>query len=132
MNTPTSKPLFSSVPVRTSLGSVLTHNKNHTLVCCFFNLALAGETAREFEHSFRLLSYLVRFVLFAHRSPSDHPGIDNTTQIERFQEKAYIELQDYVTTTYPEDSYRSVAFKLQLAFGCRLFLDRSSLIGAHF
>lgn len=40
----------------------------------------------------------------------DHPGIDNTPQIERFQEKAYMELQDYVTRTYPEDSYRSVGF----------------------
>lgn len=40
----------------------------------------------------------------------DHPGIDNTTQIERFQEKAYMELQDYVTRTYPEDSYRLVVF----------------------
>lgn len=36
----------------------------------------------------------------------DHPGINNTPQIERFQEKAYMELQDYVTTTYPEDCYR--------------------------
>lgn len=41
-------------------------------------------------------------------SVPDHPGIDNTPQIERFQEKAYMELQDYVTRTYPEDSYRSV------------------------
>lgn len=55
-------------------------------------------------------------VSFARRSPPDHPGIDNTPQIERFQEKAYTELQDYVTTTYPEDSYRLVAFKLQLSF----------------
>lgn len=41
-------------------------------------------------------------------SVPDHPGIDNTPQIERFQEKAYMELQDYVTRTYPEDCYRSV------------------------
>lgn len=40
----------------------------------------------------------------------DHPGIDNIPQIERFQEKAYMELQDYVTRTYPEDSYRFVVF----------------------
>lgn len=46
--------------------------------------------------------HLCLYVVFA----SDHPGIDNTTQIERFQEKAYMELQDYVTRTYPEDSYR--------------------------
>uniref|UniRef100_A0A3Q1IUJ3 Nuclear receptor subfamily 2, group C, member 1 n=1 Tax=Anabas testudineus TaxID=64144 RepID=A0A3Q1IUJ3_ANATE len=51
-------------------------------------------------------AYLKAIVLF---SP-DHPGIDNTTQIERFQEKAYMELQDYVTRTYPEDSYRLVVF----------------------
>ncbi|XP_036374218.1 nuclear receptor subfamily 2 group C member 1 isoform X1 [Megalops cyprinoides] len=47
-------------------------------------------------------AYLKAIVLF---SP-DHPGIDNTLQIERFQEKAYMELQDYVTRTYPEDTYR--------------------------
>ncbi|TWW75893.1 nuclear receptor subfamily 2 group C member 1 isoform X1 [Takifugu flavidus] len=47
-------------------------------------------------------AYLKAIVLF---SP-DHPGIDNTPQIERFQEKAYMELQDYVTRTYPEDCYR--------------------------
>ena len=40
----------------------------------------------------------------------DHPGIDNIPQIEMFQEKAYMELQDYVTRTYPEDSYRLVLF----------------------
>uniref|UniRef100_A0A8C7DPF3 Nuclear receptor subfamily 2 group C member 1 n=1 Tax=Oncorhynchus kisutch TaxID=8019 RepID=A0A8C7DPF3_ONCKI len=44
----------------------------------------------------------------------DHPGIDNTLQIERFQEKAYMELQDYVTRTYPEDSYRLSKLLLRL------------------
>uniref|UniRef100_A0A8C2XRW7 Nuclear receptor subfamily 2, group C, member 1 n=1 Tax=Cyclopterus lumpus TaxID=8103 RepID=A0A8C2XRW7_CYCLU len=53
-------------------------------------------------------AYLKAIVLF---SP-DHPGIDNTPQIERFQEKAYMELQDYVTTSYPEDSYRSLLLRL--------------------
>uniref|UniRef100_H3DF13 Nuclear receptor subfamily 2, group C, member 1 n=1 Tax=Tetraodon nigroviridis TaxID=99883 RepID=H3DF13_TETNG len=48
-------------------------------------------------------AYLKAIVLF---SPADHPGINNTPQIERFQEKAYMELQDYVSRTYPEDSYR--------------------------
>uniref|UniRef100_A0A3Q2QF93 Nuclear receptor subfamily 2, group C, member 1 n=1 Tax=Fundulus heteroclitus TaxID=8078 RepID=A0A3Q2QF93_FUNHE len=47
-------------------------------------------------------AYLKAIALF---SP-DHPGIDNIQQIEMFQEKAYTELQDYVTRTYPEDSYR--------------------------
>ncbi|XP_059916232.1 nuclear receptor subfamily 2 group C member 1 isoform X1 [Gadus macrocephalus] len=47
-------------------------------------------------------AYLKAIVLF---SP-DHPGIDNILQIERFQEKAYMELQDYVTKCYPEDTYR--------------------------
>ncbi|XP_068595066.1 nuclear receptor subfamily 2 group C member 1 [Brachionichthys hirsutus] len=55
-------------------------------------------------------AYLKAIVLF---SP-DHPGIDNTLQIERFQEKAYIELQDYVTRTYPEDSYRLSKLLLRL------------------
>ncbi|KAM4554283.1 nuclear receptor subfamily 2 group C member 1 isoform 1-T2 [Fundulus diaphanus] len=47
-------------------------------------------------------AYLKAIALF---SP-DHPGIDNIQQIEMFQEKAYTELQDYVTRAYPEDSYR--------------------------
>ncbi|KAJ8002630.1 hypothetical protein DPEC_G00160880 [Dallia pectoralis] len=55
-------------------------------------------------------AYLKAIVLF---SP-DHPGIDNTMQIERFQEKAYMELQDYVTRTYPEDSYRLSKLLLRL------------------
>uniref|UniRef100_A0AAX7VUB4 Nuclear receptor subfamily 2, group C, member 1 n=1 Tax=Astatotilapia calliptera TaxID=8154 RepID=A0AAX7VUB4_ASTCA len=53
-------------------------------------------------------AYLKAIVLF---SP-DHPGIDNIPQIERFQEKAYMELQDYVTRTYPEDSYRFLLLRL--------------------
>uniref|UniRef100_A0AAQ4QX43 Nuclear receptor subfamily 2 group C member 1 n=1 Tax=Gasterosteus aculeatus aculeatus TaxID=481459 RepID=A0AAQ4QX43_GASAC len=55
-------------------------------------------------------AYLKAIVLF---SP-DHPGIDNTPQIERFQEKAYMELQDYVTSSYPEDSYRLSKLLLRL------------------
>lgn len=55
-------------------------------------------------------AYLKAIVLF---SP-DHPGIDNTLQIERFQEKAYMELQDYVTKTYPEDTYRLSKLLLRL------------------
>lgn len=38
----------------------------------------------------------------------DHSGVDGTLQIERFQEKAYMELQDYVSKVYPEDTYRWV------------------------
>nr|XP_057931902.1 nuclear receptor subfamily 2 group C member 1 [Doryrhamphus excisus]XP_057931903.1 nuclear receptor subfamily 2 group C member 1 [Doryrhamphus excisus] len=55
-------------------------------------------------------AFLKAIVLF---SP-DHPGIDNTPQIERFQEKAYMELQDYVTRTYPEDTYRLSKLLLRL------------------
>lgn len=36
----------------------------------------------------------------------DHPGLTGSTQIEKFQEKAQMELQDYVQKTYPEDTYR--------------------------
>ncbi|PIO32479.1 hypothetical protein AB205_0150740, partial [Aquarana catesbeiana] len=35
-----------------------------------------------------------------------HPGLSGTEQIESFQEKAQMELQDYVQKTYPEDTYR--------------------------
>uniref|UniRef100_A0A8C9W0W8 Nuclear receptor subfamily 2, group C, member 1 n=1 Tax=Scleropages formosus TaxID=113540 RepID=A0A8C9W0W8_SCLFO len=55
-------------------------------------------------------AYLKAIVLF---SP-DHPGIENTLQIQRFQEKAHIELQDYVTRTYPEDTYRLSKLLLRL------------------
>uniref|UniRef100_A0A672ITK5 Nuclear receptor subfamily 2, group C, member 2 n=1 Tax=Salarias fasciatus TaxID=181472 RepID=A0A672ITK5_SALFA len=47
-------------------------------------------------------AYLKAIVLF---SP-DHPGVDTGGQIEKFQEKALMELQDYVQKTYPEDTYR--------------------------
>ncbi|XP_068453982.1 nuclear receptor subfamily 2 group C member 2 isoform X2 [Clinocottus analis] len=47
-------------------------------------------------------AYLKAVVLF---SP-DHPGVDSSGQIEKFQEKALMELQDYVQKTYPEDTYR--------------------------
>ncbi|RVE71637.1 hypothetical protein OJAV_G00053850 [Oryzias javanicus] len=55
-------------------------------------------------------AYLKAIVLF---SP-DHPGIDDIPQIEVFQEKAYTELQDYITRTYPEDSYRLSKLLLRL------------------
>uniref|UniRef100_A0A1A8IDM2 Nuclear receptor subfamily 2, group C, member 2 n=1 Tax=Nothobranchius kuhntae TaxID=321403 RepID=A0A1A8IDM2_NOTKU len=47
-------------------------------------------------------AYLKALVLF---SP-DHPGVDSSGQIEKFQEKALMELQDYVQKTYSYDSYR--------------------------
>ncbi|CAL9702603.1 unnamed protein product [Knipowitschia caucasica] len=47
-------------------------------------------------------AYLKAIVLF---SP-DHPGVDGGGQIEKYQEKALMELQDYVQKTYPEDTYR--------------------------
>ncbi|XP_033982218.1 nuclear receptor subfamily 2 group C member 2 isoform X3 [Trematomus bernacchii] len=47
-------------------------------------------------------AYLKAIVLF---SP-DHPGVDSSGQIEKFQEKALMELQDYVQKTYPEETYR--------------------------
>ncbi len=39
---------------------------------------------------------------------SDHPGVDGSGQIEKFQEKALMELQDYVQKTYPDDTYRYI------------------------
>ncbi|KAJ3587035.1 hypothetical protein NHX12_013425 [Muraenolepis orangiensis] len=47
-------------------------------------------------------AYLKAIVLF---SP-DHPGLECSIQIENFQEKALMELQDYVQKTYPDDPYR--------------------------
>lgn len=37
---------------------------------------------------------------------ADHPGVDGSGQIEKFQEKALMELQDYVQKAYPDDTYR--------------------------
>ncbi|XP_060758939.1 nuclear receptor subfamily 2 group C member 1 [Neoarius graeffei] len=55
-------------------------------------------------------AYLKATVLF---SP-DYAGVDSTLQIERFQEKAYMELQDYVSRVYPEDTYRLSKLLLRL------------------
>ncbi|MBN3271810.1 NR2C1 protein, partial [Polyodon spathula] len=77
-------------------------------------------------------AYLKAIVLF---SP-DHPGIDNTLQIEKFQEKAYMELQDYVTRTYPEDTYRVNDVKTGALvgvdkFGNKYFEDNRYFFGRH-
>ncbi|XP_030062040.1 nuclear receptor subfamily 2 group C member 2 isoform X4 [Microcaecilia unicolor] len=55
-------------------------------------------------------AYLKAIVLF---SP-DHPGLMSMSQIEKFQEKAQMELQDYVQKTYPEDSYRLARILVRL------------------
>ncbi|KAL8221696.1 UNVERIFIED_CONTAM: Nuclear receptor subfamily 2 group C member 1-A [Gekko kuhli] len=44
----------------------------------------------------------------------DHPGLENVVQIEKFQEKAYKEFQDYVTIVYPDDTYRLSRLLLRL------------------
>ncbi|KAI4902773.1 hypothetical protein NFI96_000264 [Prochilodus magdalenae] len=44
-------------------------------------------------------AYLKAIVLFS-------PGLNSSSQIEKFQEKAQMELQDYVQKTYPDDTYR--------------------------
>ncbi|XP_022527092.2 nuclear receptor subfamily 2 group C member 1 [Astyanax mexicanus] len=55
-------------------------------------------------------AYLKAAVLF---SP-DYAGMDSSLQIDRFQEKAYMELQDYVSRVYPEDTYRLSKLLLRL------------------
>ncbi|KAG8578085.1 hypothetical protein GDO81_010373 [Engystomops pustulosus] len=55
-------------------------------------------------------AYLKAIVLF---SP-DHPGLENASNIEKLQEKAYMEFQDYVTKTYPDDTYRLSRLLLRL------------------
>ncbi|XP_062467281.1 nuclear receptor subfamily 2 group C member 1 isoform X3 [Pezoporus occidentalis] len=55
-------------------------------------------------------AYLKAIVLF---SP-DHPGLENVVQIEKFQERAYMEFQDYVTKAYPDDTYRLSRLLLRL------------------
>ncbi|KAM4749518.1 nuclear receptor subfamily 2 group C member 1 [Rhinophrynus dorsalis] len=55
-------------------------------------------------------AYLKAIVLF---SP-DHPGLENVSHIEKLQEKAYMEFQDYVTKAYPDDTYRLSRLLLRL------------------
>ncbi|KAM6977822.1 nuclear receptor subfamily 2 group C member 2 [Aplochiton taeniatus] len=55
-------------------------------------------------------AYLKAIVLF---SP-DHLGLDCTSQIEKFQEKAQMELQDYVQKTYPDETYRLTRILMRL------------------
>nr|XP_023675129.1 nuclear receptor subfamily 2 group C member 2 isoform X2 [Paramormyrops kingsleyae] len=55
-------------------------------------------------------AYLKAIVLF---SP-DHPGLSSTSQIEKFQEKAQMELQDYIQKTYPDDTYRLARILMRL------------------
>ncbi|XP_067269046.1 LOW QUALITY PROTEIN: nuclear receptor subfamily 2 group C member 2 [Pseudorasbora parva] len=55
-------------------------------------------------------AYLKAIVLF---SP-DHPGLSSCSQIEKFQEKAQMELQDYVQKAYPDDTYRLARILLRL------------------
>ncbi|XP_063303165.1 nuclear receptor subfamily 2 group C member 1 [Pelobates fuscus] len=55
-------------------------------------------------------AYLKAIVLF---SP-DHPGLENVSHIEKLQERAYMEFQDYVTKTYPDDTYRLSRLLLRL------------------
>ncbi|XP_067860748.1 nuclear receptor subfamily 2 group C member 1-like isoform X3 [Heptranchias perlo] len=55
-------------------------------------------------------AYLKAIVLF---SP-DHPGLINAAQIDKFQETAYMELQDYEAKAYPDDSYRLSRLLLRL------------------
>uniref|UniRef100_A0A8C4TAS9 Nuclear receptor subfamily 2, group C, member 2 n=1 Tax=Erpetoichthys calabaricus TaxID=27687 RepID=A0A8C4TAS9_ERPCA len=55
-------------------------------------------------------AYLKAIVLF---SP-DHPGINSTSQTEKFQEKAQMELQDYIQKTYPDDTYRLARILMRL------------------
>uniref|UniRef100_A0A8C2A5J6 Nuclear receptor subfamily 2, group C, member 2 n=1 Tax=Cyprinus carpio TaxID=7962 RepID=A0A8C2A5J6_CYPCA len=55
-------------------------------------------------------AYLKAIVLF---SP-DHPGLSSCSHIEKFQEKAQMELRDYVQKTYPDDTYRLARILLRL------------------
>ncbi|XP_015415463.1 PREDICTED: nuclear receptor subfamily 2 group C member 1 isoform X2 [Myotis davidii] len=58
---------------------------------------------------------LATFVNCLHSSlQQDHPGLENIEQIEKFQEKAYVEFQDYITRTYPDDTYRLSRLLLRL------------------
>ncbi|XP_077981452.1 orphan steroid hormone receptor 2-like isoform X2 [Glandiceps talaboti] len=55
-------------------------------------------------------AYMKAIVLFS----TDHPGLMNSRQIEKFQEKAVQELQEYVTRTYPTSTDRFGKILLRL------------------
>ncbi|XP_060127369.1 nuclear receptor subfamily 2 group C member 2 isoform X4 [Zootoca vivipara] len=59
-------------------------------------------------------AYLKAIVLFSPGKAFDHPGLTSSSQIEKFQEKAQMELQDYVQKTYPEDTYRLARILVRL------------------
>uniref|UniRef100_A0A4W5MWS0 NR LBD domain-containing protein n=1 Tax=Hucho hucho TaxID=62062 RepID=A0A4W5MWS0_9TELE len=44
----------------------------------------------------------------------DHLGLNSCSQIEKFQEKAQMELQDYVQKTFPDDTYRLTLILMRL------------------
>lgn len=108
MNMPSSKPSFSS-----ALVSEQTENYDIKTAFSSSSHAVSTDSFIDFEilhKSIMKMCHQKISICFHVVFASDHPGIDNTPQIERFQEKAYMELQDYVTRTYPEDSYRLVGF----------------------
>ncbi|CAG11327.1 unnamed protein product, partial [Tetraodon nigroviridis] len=101
-----------------NLSTILTAIINH-LQSSFQDDKLSGEKVKQVtEHVWKFqefcnsmtrletdsyeYAYLKAIVLF---SP-DHPGVDGSGQIEKFQEKALMELQDYVQKAYPDDTYR--------------------------
>uniref|UniRef100_A0A8C6Z1F9 Nuclear receptor subfamily 2 group C member 2 n=1 Tax=Nothoprocta perdicaria TaxID=30464 RepID=A0A8C6Z1F9_NOTPE len=98
----------------TILAAIVNHLQNSIQegMC-----SLYGDRIRQFCNSMAKLdidgyeyAYLKAIVLF---SP-DHPGLTSSTQIEKFQEKAQMELQDYVQKTYPEDTYRLARILVRL------------------
>ncbi|XP_033373459.1 nuclear receptor subfamily 2 group C member 2 isoform X5 [Parus major] len=106
----------------TILGAIVNHLQNSIQ-----EDKLSGERIKQvMEHIWKLqefcnsmakldidgyeYAYLKAIVLF---SP-DHPGLTSSTQIEKFQEKAQMELQDYVQKTYPEDTYRLARILVRL------------------
>lgn len=58
------------------------------------------------SHSLQILRQCDANVVWG--ESSDHPGVDGSGQIEKLQEKALMELQDYVQKSYPDDIYRLI------------------------
>uniref|UniRef100_A0A8C6PM43 Nuclear receptor subfamily 2, group C, member 2 n=1 Tax=Nothobranchius furzeri TaxID=105023 RepID=A0A8C6PM43_NOTFU len=91
-----------SIPAFSALGQ----EANTSLVrACWNELFTLG--LAQCAHVMNLSTILAAIINHLQSSfQDDHPGVDSSGQIEKFQEKALMELQDYVQKTYSYDSYR--------------------------
>uniref|UniRef100_A0A803TXW3 Nuclear receptor subfamily 2 group C member 1 n=1 Tax=Anolis carolinensis TaxID=28377 RepID=A0A803TXW3_ANOCA len=111
-----SRLLFLSMHWARSISSfqALGQDNSISLVkACWNELFILG--LAQCSQVMNVATILAAFVNHLHNSlQQDHPGLENVQQIEKFQEKAYMEFQDYITKVYPDDTYRLSRLLLRL------------------